>query len=80
KWLIVFLNKQSIYYHEETIQAFKDAYNKGYSEKEILDALNDYKITTRAEIKLIKDTLVKLIRLSDRDISVKEHKEKQRFT
>jgi hypothetical protein len=40
----------------------------------------DYKITTRAEIKLIKDTLVKLIRLSDRDISVKEHKEKQRFT
>ncbi|MHA2398776.1 MAG: hypothetical protein ACXADU_07785 [Promethearchaeota archaeon] len=80
KWLIVFLNKQYIYYHEETIQAFKDAYNKGYSEKEILDALNDYKITTRAEIKLIKDTLVKLIRLSDRDISVKEHKEKQRFT
>lgn len=80
KWLIVFLNKQYIYYHEETIQAFKDAYNKGYSEKEILDALKDYKITTRAEIKLIKDTLVKLNRLSDRDISVKEHKEKQRFT
>jgi len=80
KWLIVFLNKQYIYYHEETIQAFKDAYNKGYSEKEILDALKDYKITTRAEIKLIKDTLAKLNRLSDRDISVKEHKEKQRFT
>ncbi|MHA2183819.1 MAG: hypothetical protein ACXAAI_02380 [Promethearchaeota archaeon] len=79
KWLIVFLNKQYICYHEETIQAFKDVYNKGYSEKEILDALNDYKVTTRAEIKLIKDTLVKLNRLSDRDISVKEHKEKQRF-
>ena len=79
KWLIVFLNKQYICYHEETIQAFKEVYNKGYSEKEILDALKEYKITTRAEIKLIEDTLVKLNKLSERDISVKEHKEKQRF-
>ena len=74
KWLVIFLNKQYIFYHQETIQAFKDAYNKGYTEKEILDNLNDYKITTRAEIKAIKETLIKLERLSDREVSVKNIK------
>jgi hypothetical protein len=80
KWLVIFLNKQYIFYHQETIQSFKDAYNKGYTEKEILDNLKDYKVTTRAEIKAIKETLIKLERLSEREVSVKEHKEKQRFT
>jgi hypothetical protein len=79
KWLIAFLNKQYVFYHEETIQKFKEVYNKGYTEKEILDNLKDYKITTRAEIKVIKETLIKLDRLSEPEISVKEHKEKQRF-
>jgi len=79
KWLIVFLNKQYIFYHQETIQAFKDLYKKGYSEKEILDNLTDYKIGIRAEVKAIKDTLIKLNRISEREISVKEHYEKQRF-
>ena len=78
-WLIVFLNKQYIFYHQETIQAFKAVYNKGFTEKEILDNLNDYKVNTRAEIKAIKDNLFKLERLSEREISVKEHTEKQRF-
>ncbi len=79
KWLIVFLNKQYIFYHQETIQAFKDLYKKGYSEKEILDNLTNYKIGIRAEVKAIKDTLIKLKRISEREISVKEHYEKQRF-
>lgn len=79
KWLIIFLNKQYVFYHQETIQAYEKFYNKGYSEKEILDNLNDYKISTRAEIKTIKEYLVKLDRLSEREISVKEHREKQRF-
>jgi len=79
KWVIIFLNKQYVFYHQETIEAYEKYYNKGYTEKEILDNLNDYKITTRAEIKIIKDNLVKLDRLSEREISVKEHKEKQRF-
>ncbi|MFX1343859.1 MAG: hypothetical protein ACFFBC_00760 [Promethearchaeota archaeon] len=79
KWLIVFLNKQYICYHENTINAFKEIYNKGYSEKEMLDNLKDYKINTRQEIKAIQDTLVKLDRLNEREISVKEHKDKQRF-
>ena len=43
KWLIAFLNKQYVFYHEETIQKFKEVYNKGYSEKEILDNLKDYR-------------------------------------
>jgi len=79
KWLIVFLNKQYIFYHQETIKAFKAVYNKGFTEKEILDSLNEHKVNTRVEIKAIKDSLIKLERLSDREISVKEHKEKQRF-
>ncbi|MFX0142787.1 MAG: hypothetical protein ACFE9C_01820 [Candidatus Hodarchaeota archaeon] len=78
-WLIVFLNKQYIFYHEKTIAKFEEVYNKGFTEKEILDNLKDFKVTTRAEIKVIKDSLVKLDRLSEREISVKEHKDKQRF-
>ncbi len=78
-WLIAFLNKQYIFYHEKTIAKFEEVYNKGFSEKEILDNLKDYKVTTRAEIKAMKDSLVKLNRLSEREISVKEHKDKQRF-
>lgn len=78
-WLITFLNKQYIFYHEKTIAKFEEVYNKGFSEKEILDNLKDYKVTTRTEIKAIKDSLVKLNRLSERKISVKEHKDKQRF-
>jgi len=79
KWLIVFLNKQYIFYHQETIQEFKTVYNKGFTEKEILDSLIEYKVNTRVEIKAIKETLIKLERLSEREISVKEHKEKLRF-
>jgi hypothetical protein len=79
KWLIIFLNKQYICYHQDTIEAFKEVYNKGFSEKEMLDNLKQYKIDTRAEIKAIQDILIKLERLDEREISVKEHKEKQRF-
>ncbi|MFX1455095.1 MAG: hypothetical protein ACFFDB_06935 [Promethearchaeota archaeon] len=78
-WLIVFLNKQYIFYHQETIEAFKEAYNKGFTEKEILDNLKEYKVNTRMEIKAIIDGLIKLERLDEREISVKEHKDKQRF-
>jgi len=39
----------------------------------------EFKIETRAEIKAIQDLLIKLDRLDDREVSVKEHKEKQRF-
>ena len=79
KSLIIFLNKQYIFYHQETIEKFLEFYNQGYSEKEILDNLKDYKLNTRTEIKVIKETLVKLDRLTEREISVKEHREKQRF-
>ncbi|MFX0023158.1 MAG: hypothetical protein ACFE9S_12600 [Candidatus Hermodarchaeota archaeon] len=78
-WLIAFLNKQYVFYHEKTIAKFEEVYNKGFTEKEILDNLKDFKVTTRVEIKAIKETLVKLNRLSEREISVKEHKDKLRF-
>ena len=79
KSLIIFFNKQYIRYHQDTIERFNDVYNKGYTEKEMLDNLKEFKIETRAEIKAIQDLLIKLDRLDDREVSVKEHKEKQRF-
>ena len=79
KWLIVFLNKQYIFYHQDTVSKFIEFYNKGFGEKEMLDNLKEYKLDARAEIKIITETLVKLNRLSEREISVKEHREKQRF-
>ncbi|MFX1502153.1 MAG: hypothetical protein ACFFDH_14410 [Promethearchaeota archaeon] len=78
-WLITFLNKQYVFYHEKTIEKYIEVYNKGFTEKEILDNLKEFKITTRAEVKAIKDTLIKLNRLHEREITVKEHKDKQRF-
>ncbi len=78
-WLITYY-KQYIFYHQKTIHKFIEFYNKGFNEKEILDNLKDYKLAQRAEIKVIKETLIKLDRLSEREISIKEHKEKQRFT
>ena len=79
QWLIVFLNKQYIFYHEKTIRKFEEVYKKGYTEKEILDNLKNFKVNTRAEIKVIKDNLIKLNRLSEREVSVKEHKDQQRY-
>ena len=79
KWLIVFLNKQYIFYHQDTVSKFIEFYNKGFSEKEMLDNLKEYKLNERAEIKTITETLIKLNRLSEREISVKEHREKQRY-
>jgi len=78
-WLIAFLNKQYIYYHEQTIAKFMELYNKGFTEKEIFEGLQEFELKTRAEVKMIAENLIKLNRLSEREISVKEHREKQRF-
>ena len=79
KWLIIFLNKQYIFYHEETITKFMELFNKGFSEKEIFEGLQEFELKTRAEVKNITENLVKLNRLNEREISVKEHRKKQRF-
>ncbi len=79
KYLIVFLNKQYIFYDRKTIEKFMDCYNKGLNEKEILEELKEFRFSNRDEIKGIKETLIKLDRLSEREVSVKEYSEKQRF-
>ena len=63
EWLIVYLNKRYIYYHQETIEKFKELYNKGHGEKEILEELQEIDLKTRSEVKAIKDTLIKYQRL-----------------
>jgi hypothetical protein len=79
-WLIVFLDKVYIFYNEKIIQNFKDLYNKGLGEKEILEALkNHFDINTRAEIKIIEKTLFKHKRLDKREEDVKSYREIHKF-
>ena len=78
-WLIIYLNKQYIFYHEITIEAFNTLYNKGYGDKEILDKLKKFELETRAEIKSIEETLLKTERLIERKLTVKERREQERF-
>lgn len=79
-WLIIFLNKQYIFYNEDTIEKFKEQYNQGLGEKEILEQLRKYNVNTRAEVKSIEETLIKADRLTPREISVKDYREKKRFS
>ncbi|MHA1291189.1 MAG: hypothetical protein ACTSQJ_00815 [Promethearchaeota archaeon] len=65
KYLIVFLNKHYIFYHQDTIEKYIELYNKGLNEKEILEKLYDNDLRTRAEVKAIKDALIKHFRLAD---------------
>jgi len=78
-WVIIYLNKQYIVYNEEIVKKFKDLYNSGLGEKEILESLQSLGIKTRAEVKAITDTLIKYNKLEDREISVKAYREEQRF-
>jgi c-di-AMP phosphodiesterase-like protein len=65
KWLIVYLNKRYIFYNKKTIQEFLKLYGYGFREKEILENLRaNVNLKTRAEIKAIRDTLVKNKRVS----------------
>jgi len=79
KWLIIFYNKQYIFYHMETIEKIKELFRKGYSDKEMLEDLKEYKIKSRDEIKAIIETLIKNRRLTEREIAVKERQKKKRF-
>ena len=79
EWLVIFLNKQYSFFNEKTIEAFTKLYNVGLGEKEILEKLTNFKINTRAQVKAIEETLIKYNRLSQREITVKEYREKQRF-
>ena len=78
-WLIIFINKQYLFYHRETIDGFKELYSKGYGDKEILEELKEFELETKAEVKLITEALIKYERISDREISVEERRKQERF-
>ena len=78
-WLIIFINKQYFFYHQQTIDGFMELYGKGYGDKELLEELNEFELESKAEIKLITETLIKYERLSDREISVEERRKQERF-
>jgi hypothetical protein len=69
--LVVFLNNRYIFYNNDTINEFKQLYSKGLKEKEILENLKkSIDIKTRAEVKVIKDTLINHKKLEEKDIEV----------
>lgn len=78
-WLIVFINKQYLFYHQQTIDGFIELYNKGYGDKELLEELKEFELESKAEIKLITETLIKHERISEREISVEERRKQERF-
>jgi len=79
-WLIIFTNRHYIFYNEETVEKFREYYTKGLGEKEILEKFKKSDIKTRDEIKAIEETLVDNSRLEVREVSVKEYRDKQRFS
>jgi hypothetical protein len=79
KSLIVFLNKKYIFYHKTTIEKFNELFNEGFGDKEILENLQEYDLRTRAEVKIISETLMKLNRLGERKISVKDRRDKIKY-
>ena len=80
EWLITFYNGHYSFYNEKVIKKFKAYYNKGLGEKEILEQLKKIEINTRAEIKAIEETLVNNERLKGRKVSVKEYRDKKRYS
>lgn len=79
-WLIIFMNRHYIFYNEETVENFREYYIKGLGEKEILEKLKKSDIKIRAEIKAIEETLIENSRLEEREVSVKEYRDKQRYS
>ena len=65
-YLIGFMEKHYIYFHPRVINKFNELYGNGKNEKEMLEGLKDFNLETRAEIKIIRDTLIKLQRIEER--------------
>ena len=66
KWLIVFLNKRYIFLNENGVESFKQLYKQGYSEKIIVENLQqEMKIRSRADVKAIEITLATHNRLNN---------------
>ena len=76
RWgLIIFLNKRYIFYNSVSVNKFLELYNNNLKEREILEQLKeDLGLKTRAEVKVIKDTLIdqKKIEKSDSMIKLKD--------
>lgn len=69
--LVVFLNNRYIFYNKETLNEFIQLYNKGFKEKEILENLKtSIDIKTRAEVKVIQDTLINHKKLEEKDVEI----------
>lgn len=65
KWLVIFLNNRYIFLNEKGVENFIQFYEQGFNEKKILESLqNVMRITSRAEVRAILNTLSDLNRLN----------------
>jgi len=78
--LIIFTSGHYIFYNEKIITNFKTYYTKGLGEKEVLEKLKKFDIKTKTEIKAIEESLIKHNRLEERKVSVKEYRDKKRYS
>ncbi len=76
RWgLIIFLNNRYIFYNNVSVNKLLKLFNDGFKEKEILEQLKEIiGVRTRAEVKVIKDTLInhKKIKKIDSIIEIKD--------
>ena len=71
-WLIVFLNNRYLFLNEKGVENFKQLYERGYSEKKILESLqNEMGIRSRAEVRAIQITLANHNRLNYSNLDYK---------
>ncbi|MHA2051223.1 MAG: hypothetical protein ACW986_16545 [Promethearchaeota archaeon] len=65
-WLIVNLNERYIFFNEHTVEIFKDLHRRGYTEKKILENLQqEMSIRSRAIVKAMEITLANQNRLDN---------------
>ena len=73
RWgLIIFLNNRYIFYNNISVNKLLETYNNGFKEKEILEQLREsIGLKTRAEVKVIIDTLFDYNKFEKRDSIIK---------
>lgn len=65
KWLIVSTNNRYIFLNEKGVENFTELYEQGYSEKKILESLQDeMRLRSRAEVRAIQIALANQNRLN----------------
>ena len=75
--VVAFLKNEYYFVHEDVVEKYRDLYRQGYGEKELLDEIPA--LGTRDLVKAVARRLAELGRLPEREISVRERRERMRY-